>query len=112
LHRFPSNPTSSSRFRSPQLGPIVGGVVAAFALILLFIFLLLKHRASQREIRLRAEIDPTPTPLDVVDTREGLGRHVSVNNDGSTQRLGSEVPRPTGALCFVLSAILKTHHFL
>ena len=106
MPRVSSDP---SRFRSPrlQLGPIVGGVVAALAIILIFVFLLLKHRASQREIRLRAaEIDPTPTPLNVVDTREGLGRHVSVNGDGSR----SEMPSPTGMLYFVLAvpAILTT----
>lgn len=77
------------------LGPIVGGSVAVFALLLLFTFLLLKHRASQRAIRLRAEIDPTPTGLNL-DTREGLGRHVSVSVDGSR----SEIPRLTGALMF------------
>lgn len=75
------------------LGPIVGGVVAVFALILLFILLLLKHRASQRAIRLRAEIDPTPTAFNL-DARERLGRHVSVNVDGSR----SEMPSPTGTL--------------
>lgn len=74
-----------------------------FALILLFVLLvlvLLKRRASRRESRLRAaasEIDPTSTPLDHVDTREELGRHVSVNDNG----LRPEMPRPTGALCFV-----------
>ena len=82
------------------------------ALILIFIYLLLRHRASQREIRLRAaaEIDPTPTPFDPVDTREGLGRHVSIN-DG-----GSELPTRTGALClcFALAVpvILTTHRFV
>ena len=111
MPRVSSNPTtsSSSSSESLRLGPIVGGVVAVFALVLLFIFLLLKHRAS-RKIRSRAEIDPTLTPFDHVDTREGLGRLVSVNDDGSRSKL----PRPTGALCFVLAGpvILTTHRFL
>ena len=96
------------KHRSRQLGPIVGGAVAVFALILLFTFLLLKHRASQRNIRLRAEVDPTPAGFNL-DTREGLGRHVSVNDDGSR----SELARPTasGALCFV-TVILTAHRFL
>jgi hypothetical protein len=103
-------------FRSLQLGPIVGGAVAVFALILIFTYLLLKHRASQREIRLRrAEIDSTPTGFNL-DTREGLGRHVSVIDDGSR----SEMSRPgtaSGALCFVTfvlarPVILTTHRFL
>ena len=89
-----SNPTTRSS--SPQLGPIVGGVVAVFALILIFIFLLLKLQASRRENRLRAEKDPVVTPFnrDVVDTREELGRNLNVND------YGSEMPRQTGALCF------------
>lgn len=75
------------------------------ALILIFVFLLLKHRASQREIRLRAaEIDPIPTPFDRVDTRERLDTHVSVNDDGS------EMPRPNGASCFVLAVACHLHN--
>jgi hypothetical protein len=101
VHRF-------SKSRS-FLGPVVGGVVAVFALILLFILLLLKHRASQRAIRLRAEIDPTPTAF-TLGTRERLGRHVSVNVDGSR----SEMPSPTGTLLCLhcRPAILTTHRFL
>jgi hypothetical protein len=112
---FPRVSSGPSRFWSPrhQLGPIVGGVVAALAIILIFVYLLLRHRASQREIRLRAaEIDPTPTPLNFVNTREGPGRHVSigVNDDGSR----SEMPRPTGTLCFVVLAVpvILTTRFL
>lgn len=81
-----------------------------FALILLFIFLvllLLKRRAARRESRLRAEIDPTPTPLGVVDTREGLNRQVSVNDDGPR----SEIPRPIGALCVLYSCHLHDSSF-
>jgi len=93
---FPHVSSDHSSFRSHQspLGPIVGGVVAVFALILLFIYLLLRHRASQREIRLRAEIDPTTTGFNLVDTREGLGRHVSVNDNGSRTEI--LMPRLTG----------------
>jgi len=92
-----SDPSESSRnwsHRTP-LGPIIGGAVAVLALILLSIFLVIlfmKHRALKREIRLRAEVDQqTPTPLNFVNTREGLNRHISVNDDGSR----SELPSPT-----------------
>ena len=93
-----SNPTrSSSRLKSPQLDPIVGGVVAIFGLILIIIFLLLKLQASRRENRLRAEINPILTPFnrDLVDTRGELGRNLKFND------YGSEMPRRTGALCFI-----------
>ena len=110
-----SSPTSTSRFRSHRqspLGPIVGGVVAVFALILIFIYLvllLLKRRSSQRHVEI---VDPTSTPLDFVDTREGLGRHVSVNDDV----FRCEIPRvplarPTGALCFVLLSSSQLIYF-
>lgn len=76
--------SSSTHSQSLPVGPIVGGVVAAFALLLLFLFLLFKYRCSQRRSRLRAtEIDPPmtliPSPL---DTRE-LGRYNNLNDGGS-----------------------------
>lgn len=102
-----SSPSPSPRSGSPQgpqLGPIIGGVVAAVAILLLLLLLKLLASRRQREIRLRraasAEIDPTVTPFtgkfNLIDTREGLGSHLNVNDERS------ETPGPTGVLCFNL----------
>ena len=66
------------------------------AVVLLIVFLLLKHRASRRRL-LRAEADPTP--FDPVDIRESLG----VNDN----ELPRALPRPTGAY----SQVCQPHDF-
>ncbi|KAF8808927.1 hypothetical protein BYT27DRAFT_7241514 [Phlegmacium glaucopus] len=85
LSPTPSDPIIESATPS-SLGPIIGGLVAALAVILLFIYLLLRHRSWQKAIRRPAEIDPppidplAPTPFRL-NFREngGYGGGVSVN---------------------------------
>ncbi|KAF8809925.1 hypothetical protein BYT27DRAFT_7187219 [Phlegmacium glaucopus] len=98
-----SHPTLSP---SLALGPIVGGLSAALAL-LLFIFLLLKCRSSQRKIhRLQSEIDlPTymknGSPYGFTNDKERLDSYDSVN-DGPKSALSPPTltSPPTGTSCF------------
>ncbi|KAF8803500.1 hypothetical protein BYT27DRAFT_7195328 [Phlegmacium glaucopus] len=80
---------SSSSPRALPLGPIIGGALGALALLLLFIFLLIKYRPWKREKSNWAETVPssTLTPFNMQETPVGY-----FGSDEKTAALGIAEP--------------------